>query len=32
MTKENNKILKYSHGEKSVKVPFVVYADLVSFA
>ena len=32
MTKKNNKILKYSHGEKSVEVPFVVYADLVCFA
>ena len=28
MTKENNKILKYNHGEKSMKVPFIIYADL----
>ena len=26
--KENNKILKYNYGEKSIKVPFVIYADL----
>ena len=26
-TKDNNTI-KYSHGEKSIKLPFVVYADL----
>ena len=26
-TKDNNKI-KYNHGEKSIKLPFVVYADL----
>ena len=26
--KENNKILKYNPGEKSLKVPFVIYADL----
>ena len=30
MPKEDNKILKYNHGEKSVKVPFIVYADLES--
>ena len=23
-----NKVLKYSHGEKSLKTPFVSYADL----
>ena len=28
MPKEDNKILKYNHGEKSMKVPFVIYADL----
>ena len=28
MFKENNKIIKYSRGEKSMKVPFVIYADL----
>ena len=26
-TKENN-VIKYNHGEKSIKLPFVVYADL----
>ena len=30
MSKENNKILKYNHGEKSMKVPFLIYADLDS--
>ena len=30
MPEENNKILKYNHGEKSVKVPFTIYADLES--
>ena len=25
---DNNEILKYSHGEKSMRAPFVVYADL----
>ena len=29
MLKENNKILKYNHGE-SMKVPFIIYADLES--
>ena len=28
--KEENNILKYNHREKSVKVPFVIYADLES--
>ena len=28
MSKENNKTLKYNHGEKSMKVPFIIYADL----
>ena len=28
MHKEDNKILKYSHGENSMKVPFIIYADL----
>ena len=28
MSKEDNKILKYNHGEKSMKVPFIVYVDL----
>ena len=26
-TKDNN-IIKYNHGEKSMKVPFIIYADL----
>ena len=28
--KEDNEILKYSHGENSMKVPFIIYADLES--
>ena len=28
MPKKNNKILKYNPGEKSLKVPFIIYADL----
>ena len=28
MPTENNKILKYNPGEKSLKVPFIIYADL----
>ena len=28
MPEENNKILKYNQGEKSMKVPFIIYADL----
>ena len=31
MPKENNKILKYNHGEKSMRAPFVIYADLEEF-
>ena len=30
MPEEDNKILKYNHGEKSMKVPFIIYADLES--
>ena len=30
MPKEDNKILKYNHGEKSMKVLFIIYADLES--
>ena len=30
MPKEDNKILKYNHGEKSMNVPFIIYADLES--
>ena len=28
MRKEDKKILKYNHGEKSMKVPFIIYPDL----
>ena len=28
MPEEHNKILKYDQGEKSMKVPFIIYADL----
>ena len=28
MPTKNNNIIKYSHGEKSMKLPFVIYADL----
>ena len=28
MPNDDNKILKYKHGEKSMKVPFIIYADL----
>ena len=30
MPKKDNKILKYNHGEKSIKVPFIIYADIES--
>ena len=30
MPNEDNKILKYNHGEKSMKVPFIIFADLES--
>ena len=30
MPKVDNKILKYNHGEKDIKGPFVIYADLES--
>ena len=30
MPKEDNEILKYSHGEKSMKIVFIIYADLES--
>ena len=30
MPNEDNKILKYNPGEKSVKAPFIIYADLES--
>ena len=28
MPSEDNKILKYNHEEKSMKSPFIIYADL----
>ena len=28
MPNEDNKIIKYNHGEKSIKSPFIIYADL----
>ena len=28
MPNENNKILKYNYGEKSMRVPFIIYVDL----
>ena len=30
MPNEDNKTLKYNHGEKSMKAPFIIYADLES--
>ena len=30
MPNEDNKILKYNHGENLLKVPFIIYADLES--
>ena len=30
MPNKNNKILKYYHGEKSMRDPFIIYADLES--
>ena len=30
MPKEGDKILKYNHEEKSMKVPFIIYVDLES--
>ena len=32
MPKEDNKILKYNHGDKSMKAPFIVHADLECLA
>ena len=28
MSDEDNKILKYNHGKKSIRVPLIIYADL----
>ena len=30
MSKKGNNVLIYNHGEKSIKVPFIVHADLES--
>ena len=30
MPNEDNKILKYNHGEKFMEAPFIIYADLES--
>ena len=30
MSKKDNKILKYNHGEKSTTLPFIIYVDLDS--
>ena len=30
MPKKGNKVLKYSHGEKFLKVPVVIYVDMES--
>ena len=30
MPNEDNKILQYNHGEKSMRAPFIIYADLES--
>ena len=30
MPNKDNKILKYNHGEKSMRTPFIIYADLES--
>ena len=31
MLEEDKKILKYNHGEKTMKHPFIFYADLENF-
>ena len=30
MPEEDDKILRYNHGEKSMNVPFIIYSDLES--
>ena len=30
MPKEDHKMLKYNHGEKSMKAPFIIYVDMES--
>ena len=31
MPNEDNKILKYNHGEKSLRAPFMIFADIECF-
>ena len=31
MPKEDNKILKYNHKGKSMKVPFIIYVDFIYY-
>ena len=31
MPNEDNKVLKYNHGEKPMRVPFIIYADIDCF-
>ena len=31
MPKENNKVIKYNHREKSMKIPCIIYADMECF-
>ena len=31
MPNEDNEIIKYNQGEKSIKSPFIIYADLECF-
>ena len=30
MPENDNKMLKYNYGEKFIKVPFIIYADILS--
>ena len=32
MSNKDNNTLKYNHGEKSMKVPFITYADMESLS
>ena len=32
MPTKDNHIIKYNHGEKSMKVPFIIYADVECFS
>ena len=31
MPEKDNKILKYNYGEKSIKAPFIIYADIINY-